>query len=179
MRGAAQEALPTWQRIAVVMELDHDNDAVGARGTPDPAWLGTTTRRRLLAGAFGLLGGWGAAGVAAAAGVPRRTLGRTNVAVSCLGLGMGGSFLRRVASETDAARLLHRALDLGITFWDTGASYGQGRRGERLLAPVLRERRSEVFLATKSGARDYDGTLRSAQESLAALGVEQIDLLQI
>jgi aryl-alcohol dehydrogenase-like predicted oxidoreductase len=100
---------------------------------------------------------------------------------------MGMSEFYGPRDDAESTRVLHRALDLGVSHWDSADVYGIGHN-ERLLAPVLRERRAEIFLATKfgnvrgedgaflgvSGKRDY---VRAACEaSLNRLGVEVIDL---
>src|SRR5262245_39565952 len=91
---------------------------------------------------------------------PRRSRGRAlwsttmrrklrDLEVSALGLGcMGMSEFYGPADEAEALATLHRALELGIDFWDTADTYGIGAN-EELLARVLRERRGEVVLATK------------------------------
>lgn len=91
------------------------------------------------------------------------------------------------ADDSGSVATLHRAIDLGITFWDTADMYGRGSN-ERLLSQVLAERRSEVVLATKfgyafspSGERlgirgDPEYLRQCCDASLARLGIEQIDL---
>ncbi len=115
-----------------------------------------------------------------------------------IGLGcMGMSFAYSGGSEAESVQVLHRALELGSNFWDTADMYGAGKN-ETLLSQVLKDRRSEVFLASKF-ANVYDRTLTSHQDqvekgvpyivdgtrayirkcidlSLQRLGVEQIDL---
>lgn len=88
-------------------------------------------------------------------------------------------------SETDAERLLHHALDIGYDHFDTARLYGRGHN-ESLLSRVLKNRRDEVFLASKCGIEFEDGrrridckpeTVRKAVErSLTTLGVDHIDL---
>ena len=116
-----------------------------------------------------------------------------------IGLGcMGMSFAYTGGqNDEDSIAVLHRSLELGTNFWDTADMYGAGKN-ELLLANVLKDRRSEVFLATKF-ANVYDRTLTSHQDlvaqnvpyfvdgtpeyvrksvdkSLQRLGIEQIDL---
>jgi aryl-alcohol dehydrogenase-like predicted oxidoreductase len=76
--------------------------------------------------------------------------------------------------EADAA--LATLLEHGVNHIDTAASYGDS---ELRLAPWLREHRSEVFLATKTGQRDYAGSRDEIRRSLERLGVERVDLLQL
>ena len=89
------------------------------------------------------------------------------------------------ADDNESLATLHRALELGVTFWDTAQSYGAGHN-ERLLARALTGHRDEVTLATKFGiVRDENGVRRDArpervrgycEESLARLGTDHIDL---
>jgi aryl-alcohol dehydrogenase-like predicted oxidoreductase len=89
------------------------------------------------------------------------------------------------ADDTESLATLHRALELGVTFWDTAQSYGAGDN-ERLLAKALARRRDDVTLATKFGiVRDGNGVRLDArpervrgycEESLARLGTDHIDL---
>jgi aryl-alcohol dehydrogenase-like predicted oxidoreductase len=84
--------------------------------------------------------------------VKHRTFGKTGLEVSEIGFGawaIGGSW--GAQREEDSVRALHRALDLGVTFIDTAAGYGEGR-SERIVAKVLRERgdQGRVIVATKT-----------------------------
>ena len=76
--------------------------------------------------------------------------------------------------EADAA--LARLLEHGVNHIDTAASYGDS---ELRLAPWLKEHRSEVFLATKTGKRDYGEAREEIRRSLERLGVDHVDLLQL
>src|SRR5437762_13372725 len=80
--------------------------------------------------------------------VQLRTLGRSGLKVSAIGLG-GNTFGRTVDSE-EAIAVIRRALDLGITFVDTADVYAFGR-SEELVGQALAGRRTEVVLATKCG----------------------------
>jgi aryl-alcohol dehydrogenase-like predicted oxidoreductase len=119
--------------------------------------------------------------------VPTRTFGSLDV--SALGLGcMGMSFAYGTPDRAEALATLHRALDLGVTFLDTADMYGAGAN-ERLLAEVLRDRRSEITLATKFGILTGDDGMptgavdgrpayvrSSVDASLQRLGVDHVDL---
>jgi aryl-alcohol dehydrogenase-like predicted oxidoreductase len=120
--------------------------------------------------------------------IPKRTLGRNGPSVSTLGLGcMGMSQSYGEGNEAESIATLHRALDLGVTFLDTADAYGP-HTNEELVGRAIRDRRKEVFLATKfglvhdspDGQRRVDGTPKHVREacagSLARLGVETIDL---
>jgi aryl-alcohol dehydrogenase-like predicted oxidoreductase len=117
-----------------------------------------------------------------------RELGKSGLTVSAVGLGcMGMSEFYGASDEAASIATLHRALEIGVTFWDTADMYGSGAN-ERLLAQVLRARRAEVTLATKFGVvRGPGGTFNgvngrpeyvraACDASLERLGVEQIDL---
>jgi len=89
------------------------------------------------------------------------------------------------ADDGASLATLHRAIELGVTFWDTARSYGAGHN-ERLLAKALAPHRDEVTLATKFGiVRDENGVRLDArpervrgycEASLARLGTDHIDL---
>lgn len=77
-----------------------------------------------------------------------RALGRTGVTVS--GLGVGGFHLGTVASQAEAVRLVHEAVDAGVTFFDNAWEYNAGR-SEEWMGAGLAGRRERVFLMTKGG----------------------------
>jgi aryl-alcohol dehydrogenase (NADP+) len=125
--------------------------------------------------------------------VPQRTLGRTGVRVSRLGLGtmVLGAWGNRDRAE--CTRIIHRAIDAGINVVDTADMYGQGEN-EQLVGEALRGHRDEVFLATKfhhpmgdpdaGDAANHRGNsrrwiARAIDDSLVRLGVEHVDLYQI
>lgn len=118
--------------------------------------------------------------------VHKRTLGELEV--SALGLGcMGMSEVYGPVNDDESIGVIHRALDLGVTFLDTADVYGVGHN-EELVGRAIRDRRDEVVLATKFGIRavvgggvvEVDGSpeyVRSAVDaSLRRLGVDVIDL---
>ncbi|MEN9936569.1 MAG: hypothetical protein RLZZ387_3148 [Chloroflexota bacterium] len=117
-----------------------------------------------------------------------RDLGRTGYRVSSISFGawaIGGTWGH--VDERDALGALHRALDLGVNFFDTADVYGDGR-SERLLAQLRRERSEPFYVATKAGRRlsphVAEGYTRENLEafvdrSLKNLEVEALDLLQL
>jgi aryl-alcohol dehydrogenase-like predicted oxidoreductase len=118
-----------------------------------------------------------------------RTLGRSGLTVSALGLGcMGMSEFYGASDDEQSIATIHRALDLGVNFLDTSDVYGP-HTNERLVGRAIADRRDEVVLATKFGiVRDPDDPssrgvngrpeyVRSACEgSLQRLGIDHIDL---
>jgi aryl-alcohol dehydrogenase-like predicted oxidoreductase len=116
-------------------------------------------------------------------GLPRRPLGRTGVDVSIMAFGGGSHFLSRIGGDEGMAeRLIARALERGITYFDTAASYTmrpQERLSERIYGRALRPHRSRIFLATKTPDRDRDGALRSVETSLKLLQTDHLDLIQM
>jgi aryl-alcohol dehydrogenase-like predicted oxidoreductase len=130
-----------------------------------------------------------------------RVLGRSGIEVSALGVGcwaIGGPFWDNgkpvgwgEVDDEESVRALHRALDLGVTFFDTAAVYGAGH-SERVLARAFAGRRDQVVIATKFGIRfdeqtrdmlgddaDPAGLRSQLDASLRRLGTDHIDLYQL
>ena len=117
----------------------------------------------------------------------QRTLGKSSLAVSAVGLGcMSMSNVYGKGDEAECIAVVHRALDLGVNFFDSSDMSGWGQN-EELLGRALRGRRDEVVLATKFGnLRKPDGTAgvngrpeyvpQACDASLKRLGVSTIDL---
>lgn len=117
-----------------------------------------------------------------------RELGRTGWRVSTVSFGAWaiGSAWGAVDSD-DSLRALHRAVDLGVNFFDTADVYGDGH-SERLLAQLKRERDEEIIVATKAGRRldphiadgyNAENLSQFVERSLKNLEVEALDLLQL
>ncbi len=110
--------------------------------------------------------------------LPHRPLGKTGVMVSALALGGVIGMQLPPSAEHDPAAIAETALNLGITYFDTSPDYNNGQ-SETNYGEVIARRRREVFLATKTNDRNYDGTLRSIEQSLKRLRTDHVDLLQI
>ena len=107
--------------------------------------------------------------------IPKRMLGRTGVEVTALGL--GGVCWNLVEDDRQAVAVVHRAIDLGITYLDTATGY---KDSERRLGLALQERdRNKLFVATKCIKRSGDEARREIAASFERLQLEVIDLLQL
>ncbi|MFC0003410.1 aldo/keto reductase [Micromonospora siamensis] len=131
-----------------------------------------------------------------------RTLGRSGIEVSALGMGCwaiggplwgdgGQPFGWGEVDDDESVRTIHRALDLGVTLFDTASNYGAGH-SERILGRALAGRRDDVVVATKFGNVSDEATRRwtsvdhspayaavSLEESLRRLGTDHVDLYQL
>jgi aryl-alcohol dehydrogenase-like predicted oxidoreductase len=110
--------------------------------------------------------------------IPRRPLGRTGERVSILG--MGGHHLGDVRDVDTVVRMIHEAVDAGITFFDNAWEYYNGRT-EDWLGRGLKGRRHRVFLMTKvcTHGRDARLAIRMLKQSLRRLQTDHLDLWQI
>ncbi|WP_441291792.1 aldo/keto reductase [Sorangium sp. KYC3313] len=128
--------------------------AIGAAGCPSPA-------------------------APAAGEAPARTLGRTGAQVEPVSLG-GEGILRTTGRHREAVPVILEALRLGVRYCDTSPAYQQSQDyyGEafRAAGPKARE---QVFLASKTHARDRDGALRLLDDSLRRLGTDHLDSWQL
>lgn len=112
------------------------------------------------------------------AGIPRRSFGRHSEQVSALGL--GGYHLGEAASEREAIRIVHAAIDGGITFLDNAWEYHEGT-SEAWMGKAIRDRRERVFLMTKvcTHGRDARVGMRQLEQSLRRLNTDYLDLWQV
>jgi aryl-alcohol dehydrogenase-like predicted oxidoreductase len=117
-----------------------------------------------------------------------RPLGRTGYSVSTISFGawaIGGTW--GPVEDNDSLKALHRAVDLGVNFFDTADVYGDGH-SEKLLARLRRERSEPIIITTKAGRRlnphTADGynrvnLTRFVERSLVNLKTDALDLVQL
>ena len=107
-----------------------------------------------------------------------RKLGRTGETVSAIGLG-GSHIGKPTLTEAEATRLIHQAIDRGITFMDNCWDYNEGR-SERWMGNALAQGgyRNKVFLMTKIDGRNRNNAADQIDDSLKRLKTDHIDLLQ-
>ena len=113
--------------------------------------------------------------------VPKRKFGRHADMVSALCL--GGATLAHMESVAAATRLVHAALDLGVTFFDNAWEYSKGR-AEEWMGTALKGKRDQVFLMTKvcthnPGQANREKALAMLEDSLRRLQTDHLDLWQV
>jgi len=105
----------------------------------------------------------------------RRTLGKTGIDVTILGLG-GEGILRTFGHDKEAYSLINRAIDLGISYFESARAYSGS---ESYYGSALSERRNDIFLTSKSHARDRKGALAHLHETLKDMKTDHLDLWQV
>jgi aryl-alcohol dehydrogenase-like predicted oxidoreductase len=119
-----------------------------------------------------------------------RLLGKTGLSVSEIGFGCASWWGKPAFAEGAAIGLVRQAVDLGVTFFDTGASYSAGEAEPRLGRALRGLDASKLVIASKAGtyhagggkiARDFSpaAIVASVERSLKTLGLEQLSLLQL
>jgi uncharacterized protein len=110
--------------------------------------------------------------------IPTRPFGRTGEAVSILGL--GGYHIGKIRSVAETIRVVHEAIDAGITFMDNAWEYHDGESEVRM-GRAIADRRGDVFLMTKvcTHGRDATVAMRQLEQSLRRLRTDHLDLWQI
>jgi aryl-alcohol dehydrogenase-like predicted oxidoreductase len=110
--------------------------------------------------------------------IPRRPFGRYRDLVSALGL--GGYHVGAIGTEREAVRLIHAAIDGGVTFLDNAWEYHEGK-SEIRMGKAIRDRRQKVFLMTKvcTHGRAAKTAMRQLEQSLRRLHTDYLDLWQI
>lgn len=130
----------------------------------------------------------GCKGAEKVAGMPLRPLGKTGHMVGIYSLGAQAS-VETPGKEELAVEIVNKAIDLGINYIDTAAAYGRATdtiprseamgTSERNVGQVMKTRRNEVFLASKTHDRTYDGSMRLLEQSLKNLQTDHLDLWQV
>jgi aryl-alcohol dehydrogenase-like predicted oxidoreductase len=108
--------------------------------------------------------------------MPMRPLGNTGVVVSLMGL---GGYHLGVPSEEDAIRIVHEAMDHGLTFFDNSWDYNDGESEKRLGKALEGGRRDRAFVMTKLDGRTAQAAADQLEQSLRRLRTDHLDLLQI
>src|SRR6516162_5955832 len=142
--------------------------------------MSDNTRREFLAAsvaAGAALGLAGAADEKPGAGLPTRALGKTGERVSVLAL--GGWHIGSVKDQAEAVRIMHAALDEGLTFFDNAWDYHDGGSEEIMgKALAVDGKRNKCFLMTKNCGRDAKTVRQHVEDSLRRLRTDHIDLVQ-
>lgn len=114
---------------------------------------------------------------AAASTMPKRALGKTGVQTSIVGL--GGFHMGKPEEEAESIRIVHSAIDHGITFMDNCWDYNGGKSEERMGKALAGGYRDKVFLMTKLDGRSKPIAMDQLEQSLKRLRTDVIDLVQI
>src|SRR6204780_552689 len=113
------------------------------------------------------------------ASMPTRNLGKTGYKVGLFSLG-GQAALEKTKNEAIAVPIVEKALDLRVNYIDTSSIYGgPDRWSEQYVGKVMKHRRSDAFLATKTKERTRDGSMRMIETSLKLLQTDHVDLWQL
>lgn len=107
--------------------------------------------------------------------LPKRFLGKTGIEVTILGLG-GEGVLRTFGQEKEAIALIHRAIDLGITYFKSARAYSGS---ESYYGMALKDRRKDIFLASKSHERTAEGASKHLETTLQMMKTEYLDLWMV
>lgn len=111
--------------------------------------------------------------------MPTRNLGKTGYKVGIFSLG-GQASLEKPNNEALAVPIIEKALDLGVNYIDTSSIYGGPERwSEQYVGKVMKHRRNDAFLATKTKERTRDGSMRMIEKSLNLLQTDHVDLWQL
>ncbi len=107
--------------------------------------------------------------------MPMKTLGKSGLNVSrfCL-----GGYHMRVRGEANAVRMIHRAMDLGVNFFDSAAKYHDGESDVTLGKAMAGGRRQKVLLMSKAENRTRDGAMKQLENTLRRMQTDYLDLWQ-
>ncbi|MBS1826085.1 MAG: aldo/keto reductase [Acidobacteria bacterium] len=107
--------------------------------------------------------------------MPMVTLGKSGLKVSKFTL---GGFHMAVKGEEEGVRIIHRAMDLGVTFFDSAHKYHNGRSDEIYGKALDSGRRQKVLLMSKAEKRDKDSAMRQLEDTLRRMKTDYLDLWQ-
>ena len=108
--------------------------------------------------------------------MPTRNLGRTGHRVGIFSL--GGQAMVESGTPDQAVPIVEKAIDLGVNYIDTAPVYGN-TKSETHIGMVMKNRRKEVYLATKTHLRTYDQSMRLLEQSLKRLQTDHLDCWQL
>jgi aryl-alcohol dehydrogenase-like predicted oxidoreductase len=150
-----------------------------AGGIMTAAVLGSATLPDVASGRPGPASNGLPSNAATSDSMPTRNLGKTGYKVGIFSLG-GQAALEKANNEANAIPVIEKALDLGVNYIDTSSIYGGPERwSEQYVGKVMKHRRSDAFLATKTKERTRDGSMRMIETSLKLLQTDHIDLWQL
>lgn len=109
--------------------------------------------------------------------MPTREFGQTGKRISIVAFGCGSRFLA-YKNEDDAIAVIHKALDMGITYFDTAYDYGAGL-SETRVGKALGAKRKDVYLVTKLPARNGDAAMRILEGSLKRCQTDHFNTVHI
>lgn len=109
--------------------------------------------------------------------IPKRSFGRYDDQVSIIAMG-GGHIVRPGVTDDEAIKVIHAAIDAGVTFIDTAWDYGEGLSEQRI-GMALEGRDDKLFIATKVCSRDGKEASKQINESLERLKTDSVDLISI
>jgi uncharacterized protein len=120
--------------------------------------------------------------------MPERPLGKTGYRVRIFSLG-GQAAIETAGMHDESIAIINRAIDLGVNYIDTAAAYGRDNKvaprweangiSQTNVGEVMKTRRNEVFLASKTDDRTRDGSLKLLEQSLKLLNTDHLDLWQL
>lgn len=137
--------------------------SLAAESNSEPVWLNKTTENPFNKRTYNAM--------------PTHSFGKTGFKVGILSLG-GQATLEMKGTEEESEKIINRAIDLGINYIDTAASYGGGQ-SQLNIGRVMKTRRNEVWLSSKTHDRTYDGSMRLLEESLKNLQTDHLDTWQL
>lgn len=108
--------------------------------------------------------------------IPKRKLGRTGKMVSCIGFGGGSRYWNWVPEEPMAEKLIHHAVRLGITYFDTSIIYGKQKSEKRYGKYLTPKYRNQIFLVSKTDRRKYGEVMEDIETTLKNLNTDYLDL---